>query len=144
MQIGEVTGVAAVEIQKQGRARTGAQLAFRKGCLFLRRAPGKVAPRFAQVGRRWTNVQIGRDRYHCGAARSRIGRLAHDRIGGYRRHTGCSCNSQSTVKLRVSSRRIGLVHVYSFGHEALTRADSFDILIELAFLLKLRFAYKKC
>jgi len=144
MQFGKVTGITAVEIQKQGCARTGTQLALRKGRLFLSRAIRNVAPCFTQVGRRWTNVQIGRNSYHCGAARNRIGRLSRGRIGGHRRHDGCSCTSRSTVKLRASSRRAGIVHVYSFGHEALTGAESLGILIRLAFPLKFACFWKEC
>jgi len=35
MELGEVTGVAAIEIEKESRARAGAQLALCKECLFF-------------------------------------------------------------------------------------------------------------
>ena len=98
MELGEVTGVAAIEIEKESRARAGAQLALCKECLFFGGAVWQVAPRFAQV--RWMNVGARR----CGM----LNRFLRGGIGGCLRHGGCLCifDLESSYCRRSSERAL--------------------------------------
>ena len=118
MEIGEVTGVAAIEIQKESCARTGVQLAFRERCMFVRRGRGKITARFAQVRRGQKNIRNRDDGSDC------------------LRHARCSCTLWPAVKLRASSQRgeIGArIFVWAAGK---IRADSQVMLMLRAFPAK--------